>query len=125
MNTNSTFPALSGVNGTYPSVGREDNILDLGYPVEEWCDGELPAAGSFYDYDKHPVLMLYDLCGGDPALVDEIRGTESGPLVPPEPAASSNIVDPPEMPGEEVLRYVLLPSNAGSIPYDAADPPAR
>ena len=92
MNTNSTFSALSGVKSPYPSVGREDNTLDRGHPVEEWCDAELPAVGSFYDYDKHPVLMLYDLCRGDPALVDEIRGTGSESLVRPEPAAAPNVV---------------------------------
>jgi hypothetical protein len=98
--------SFSAIETPYPTAGPGANqlfarpvdsrqIRDAPFPLEEWASAqpqvEEHATNPFSD--EGLFLSLYDLCHGDTALLDAIRGPERIPLLPatlgPNPAVAT------------------------------------
>ena len=112
------------------------------YAVEKCCGSEAQAADCFYNYSESPYLELYDLCGGDPGLVDKIRGSTERPSQglpgfpglpvlpvrpvlpgPSMPATTLGTQTPTQMRDDETSGYVPSTSDVVSTPSHVLDPP--
>lgn len=87
--------AGTGANPLFESIVGGGHVRDPSFPLEEW-PGAQPHAKEFAINpfpDADLFLSLYDLCHGDIALLDAIRGPERtpplAPTPPPIPAVSA------------------------------------
>jgi hypothetical protein len=97
------------------SVVAGGKILDLSAPIEEWRDAEPQVTDIAVNPFSEQVLYLslYDLCRGDIALLDAIRGPEVAPPMPPTPIAVLNTMAPLQVPVPRLTSYNCTHSYAG------------
>ena len=83
--------AGTGTNPLFESIVGGSQIQDPSFHLEEWS-GAQPQAEELF-------LSLYDLCHGDTALLDAIRGPEHTLPLAPTPVPNP-VVGPPRVPTE-------------------------
>jgi hypothetical protein len=131
-NSMATFAAPSSVitPSANPSLERivvRGQILDSSFPLEGWCGAQPQGGDTVADpfSDCGLYLSMYDLCRGDNALLDAIRGPAPAPPMPPLPIVTQKPVVPPPPAPSTITAPCSTPGPSTSLSSATTHPPTQ